>query len=111
MAGDVTPHRDPRCSVGRAAARSITIRARRGSHGGPAVTFGAADDKNRDVVERAFNQLRNWRVRTTRYDRALVHRGGIVLASMPRALSRHSKHALHRRAVAHDVLAVGAHGH
>jgi len=34
------------------------------------------------VIERAFNQLKNWRGIATRYDKhALVYRGGVVLAS------------------------------
>jgi len=37
----------------------------------------------RNVVERAFNKLGQWRGLTTRYDKhALTHRGGAVLASI-----------------------------
>ena len=38
---------------------------------------------NRNVIERAFNQLKNWRGIATRYDKhALAYRGGVVLASI-----------------------------
>ncbi len=58
-------------------------RARRGSRGGRPVSLDAADYKNRNVVERCFNQLKNWRGLATRYDKhALVFRGGVVLAAI-----------------------------
>jgi len=45
--------------------------------------FNVEDYKNRNVVERAFNKLENWRGLATRYDKhALVYRGGMVLASI-----------------------------
>jgi transposase len=41
------------------------------------------DYKNRNVVERAVNRLKNWRRLATRYDKqAIVYRGGMVLASI-----------------------------
>lgn len=50
---------------------------------------------NRDVIEQAFNQLKNWRGIATRYDKhALVYRGGVVLASSLLWLSWLSRHAL-----------------
>ena len=43
---------------------------------GRPVAFDAHDYKNRNVVERAFNHLKNWRGLATRYDKhALVYRG------------------------------------
>jgi transposase len=58
-------------------------RKNKGSRGGRPVNFDAADYKNRNVVERAFNHIKNWRGLATRYDKhALVYRGGIVLASI-----------------------------
>ena len=58
-------------------------RARRGSRGGRPVGFDARDYKGRNVVERCFNQLKNWRGLATRYDKhALVFRGGVVLAAI-----------------------------
>ena len=64
-------------------ADQIAHRRRRGSHGGRPVAFDAEDYKNRNVVERSFNQLKNWRGIATRYDKhALVYRGGLVLAAI-----------------------------
>lgn len=58
-------------------------RKNRGSRGGRPVGFDAEDDKNRNVVERAFNKLKNWRGLATRYDKhALIYGGGMVLASI-----------------------------
>jgi len=55
----------------------------KGSRGGRPVGFDAEDYKNRNVVERAFNKLKNWRGLATRYDKhALIYRGGMVLASI-----------------------------
>ncbi len=45
--------------------------------------LAAEDYKNRNVVERAFNHVKNWRDVATRYDKhALVYRGGVVLAAI-----------------------------
>ncbi len=64
-------------------ADQIAHRKNRGSRGGRPVTFDAHDYKNRNVIERAFNKLKNWRGIATRYDKhALIYRGGIVLASI-----------------------------
>ena len=61
----------------------IGHRKNKGSRGGRPVAFDAQDYKNRNVIERAFNQLKNWRGLATRYDKhALVYRGGVVLASI-----------------------------
>ena len=58
-------------------------RKNKGSRGGRPVGFDAEDYKNRNVVERAFNKLKNWRGLATRYDKhALIYRGGMVLASI-----------------------------
>ena len=55
----------------------------KGFRGGRPVGFDAEDYKNRNVVERAFNKLMNWRGLATRYDKhALIYRGGMVLASI-----------------------------
>ena len=56
-------------------------RKNKGSRGGRPVGSDAEDYKNRNVVERAFNKLKNWRGLATRYDKhALIYRGGMVLA-------------------------------
>ncbi len=58
-------------------------RKKRGSRGGRPITFDASDYKQRNVVERAFNRLKQWRGLATRYDKhAHVYRGGVVLASI-----------------------------
>lgn len=58
-------------------------RKAKGCAGGRPLSFDAEDYKNRNVVERAFNKLKNWRGIATRYDKhALVYRGGVVLASI-----------------------------
>jgi transposase len=58
-------------------------RKNKGSRGGRPVGYDAEDYKNRNVIERAFNQLKNWRGIATRYDKhALVYRGGVVLAAI-----------------------------
>ena len=61
----------------------IRHRKNKGSRGGRPVAFNAEDYKNRNVVERALNQFKNWRGIATRYDKhALVYRGGVVLAAI-----------------------------
>jgi transposase len=58
-------------------------RARRGSRGGRPVGFDKQRYTRRNVVERGFNQLKNWRGLATRYDKhALVFRGGLVLRAI-----------------------------
>ena len=64
-------------------ADQIGHRTNKGSRGGRPVNFDAEDYKNRNVVERAFNHIKNGRGLATRYDKhALVYRGGVVLASI-----------------------------
>ncbi len=58
-------------------------RAKRGSQGGRPVSYDAHDYKQRNVIERAFNRLKQWRGIATRYDKhALIYRGAVVLASI-----------------------------
>ena len=58
-------------------------RKKRGSRGGRPVGFDPEDYKQRNVVERAFCQLKQWRGIATRYDKhAVVYRGGLVLAAI-----------------------------
>jgi transposase len=64
-------------------ADQIGHRKNKGSRGGRPVGYDVEDYKKRNVVERAFNQLKNWRGIATRYDKhALVYRGGVVLAAI-----------------------------
>ena len=58
-------------------------RRRRGSAGGRPVSYDRATYRRRNVVERAFNRLKNWRGIATRYDKhATTYRGAVVLASI-----------------------------
>jgi len=58
-------------------------RKNRGSRGGRPVSYDVADYRNRNVVERFFNRMKNWRGLASRYDKhALTYRGGIVLAAI-----------------------------
>ncbi len=58
-------------------------RRRRGSRGGRPVSYDPMAYRGRNVVERAFNQLKAWRGIATRYDKhATVFRGAVVLAAI-----------------------------
>jgi len=58
-------------------------RQRRGSRGGRPVSYDVEDYKGRNVVERFFNRMKNWRGLASRCDKhALVYRGGVVLAAI-----------------------------
>jgi transposase len=59
-------------------------RARRRARGpGRPYAFDTEIYKNRNVVERCFNRLKQWRGIATRYDKtARNYRGGILLASL-----------------------------
>lgn len=58
-------------------------RRRRGSRGGRPVGYDRIAYRGRNVVERAFNQLKAWRGIATRYDKyATVFRGAVVLAAI-----------------------------
>lgn len=58
-------------------------RKNKGRHGGRPVSYDVADYKNRNVIERFFNRMKNWRGLASRYDKhALVYRGSVVLAAI-----------------------------
>jgi len=62
----------------------IAHRKRRGARGGRPPAFDAADYKGRNVVERNFNDVKQWRGLATRYDKlAIVYRAAAVLAPSP----------------------------
>lgn len=64
-------------------ADQIGHRKRRGKAGGRPPTFDQADYKNRNVIERGFNQTKQWRGLATRYDKlVLTYRGGAVLRAI-----------------------------
>jgi transposase len=55
-------------------------RTRRGSGGGRPPAFDSVDYRGRNVVERRFNELKQWRGLATRYDKlAIVYRSAVVL--------------------------------
>jgi transposase len=61
----------------------IAHRQRRGSAGGRPPAFDAAAYKGRNVVERSFNDHKQWRGIATRYDKlATSYRGGVVLRAI-----------------------------
>jgi putative transposase len=61
----------------------IANRKRRGSRGGRPPVFDAEDYKGRNVVERNFNMVKQWRGLATRYDKlALVYRAAAVLRAV-----------------------------
>jgi putative transposase len=62
---------------------AIARRQAKGSAGGRPLDFDVEDYKNRNVVERAFCQLKNWRGIATRYDKyALTYLGSMTLAAI-----------------------------
>ncbi len=64
-------------------ADQIGHRKDRGSPGGRPVNFNADRYCGRNVVERGFNRIKNWRGLATRYDKhVLIYRGGVVLAAI-----------------------------
>lgn len=61
----------------------IVSRKRKGRAGGRPPSFNREIYKNRNVVERAFGLVKQWRGIATRYDKhAVNYRGGVVLAAI-----------------------------
>lgn len=61
----------------------IAHRKRRGSAGGRPPAFDPVTYKGRNVVERSFNNHKQWRGIATRYDKlATVYRGAVVLRAI-----------------------------
>lgn len=55
-------------------------RTRRGSRGGRPVSYDAVDYRNRNVIERRYCHIKQWRGLATRYDKhALIYRAAIIL--------------------------------
>ncbi|WP_390178637.1 IS5 family transposase [Microbacterium sp. MTN4-26] len=55
-------------------------RERRGSRGGRPVGLDTADYKNRNVIERGYCRIKQWRGIATRYDKhAVIYRAAVVL--------------------------------
>jgi transposase len=64
-------------------ADQIAHRNNKGPRGGRPVSYDIDDYKNRNVVERFFNRMKNWRALASRYDKkALIYRGSVVLAAI-----------------------------
>ncbi|WP_432570866.1 IS5 family transposase [Kineococcus sp. SYSU DK005] len=64
-------------------ADQLANRRARGSSGGRPYCFEAHTYRRRNVVERAFNRLKQWRGIATRYDKHARHyRAGLLLASL-----------------------------
>jgi putative transposase len=61
----------------------VAHRRRRGSAGGRPPSFDADRYRGRNVIERSFNDHKQWRALATRYDKlATIYRGGIVLRAI-----------------------------
>ena len=61
----------------------IAHRKRRGSAGGRPPDFDATSYRGRNVIERSFNDHKQWRGLATRYDKlATTYRGGVVLRAI-----------------------------
>lgn len=61
----------------------ISTRKRKGRKGGRPPAFNPETYKHRNVVERAFGLVKQWRGIATRYDKhAVNYRGGVVLAAV-----------------------------
>ncbi len=59
----------------------VASRKRKGSRGGRSPKFDREKYKGRNVVERAFNLMKQWRGLATRYDKlAVAYRAGVMLA-------------------------------
>jgi transposase len=58
-------------------------RKRKGVAGSRPVSLDVEDYKGRNVVERFFNRMKNWRGLASRYDKlAIVLRGSVILAAI-----------------------------
>ncbi len=61
----------------------IGHRKRRGRQGGRPITLDAQKYKRRNVIERSFNIIKNWRGLATRYDKlAITYRAAALLAAI-----------------------------
>ena len=58
-------------------------RLRRGRQGGRPVSYDLERYKDRNVIERSYERLKQWRGLATRYDKlAVIYRGGAILRSI-----------------------------
>lgn len=64
-------------------ADQVAHRKRRGAAGGRPPAFDPLAYKGRNVIERSFNDHKQWRGLATRYEKlAAVYRGGVVLRAI-----------------------------
>ena len=64
-------------------ADQVARRAAKGSHGGRPPAFDKQVYRQRNVVERCFNRLKQWRALATRYaKRAAIHRSSLLLIAV-----------------------------
>jgi len=64
-------------------ADQIGHRKRKGSRGGRPVSYDREHYKNRNVIERGFNNFKQWRGLASRYDKLAVnYRGGAMLRAI-----------------------------
>ena len=55
----------------------------RGAQGGRPVSYDTERYKDRNVIERSYEKLKQWRGLATRYDKlAVIYRGGAILRSI-----------------------------
>src|SRR5690625_2274357 len=67
----------------------VASRKRRGSRGGRPPTFDAGAYRNRNVVERSFAYVKQWRGLATRYDKlAITYRAAVVISAIVTWLRR-----------------------
>ena len=58
-------------------------RKRRGSRGGRPVSYDRADYRGRNVIERSFCHLKQWRALATRYDKlAITYRAAVTISAI-----------------------------
>ncbi|MEU6827104.1 transposase [Nocardia beijingensis] len=78
-------------------------RKRRGSLGGRTPKLDRTAYKSRNVVERAFSRIKQWRAIATRYDKlALAYRAGLLLALITEWLRLLGGRQTIRRAASHS---------
>lgn len=64
-------------------ADQVAHRKRRGAAGGRPPAFDPLAYKGRNVIERSFNDHKQWRGLATRYEKlAAIYRGGVVLRAI-----------------------------
>lgn len=61
----------------------IASRKKHGSNGGRPPAFDASAYRNRNVAERSFSYVKQWRGLVTRYDKiAIIYRAAVVISAI-----------------------------